>query len=229
MIQVKICGLMNKNDVDVCVMAGVDMAGFVVEYPLPVPWNLAAGEAKDLIRQVSAPVKACVVTGGPVDKVLALAEELRPHIIQLHYRETLEDVRRAAKELIGSGIRTIKALRLDGCGNCDFEIPDPVLAARELSKTGIDAIVVDSYTAASPGGTGVNVDLSVFRAVQRESGLPVILAGGLNPENIAPIAAAVNPYGVDVLTGVEAVPGQKDKEKIIRLMRILSGFSRMSY
>ncbi|MEN6519743.1 MAG: phosphoribosylanthranilate isomerase [Armatimonadota bacterium] len=222
MIQVKICGLMNKNDADICVMAGVDMVGFVVEYPQPVPWNLAAGEAKELIIQVSAPVKACVVTGGPVGKVLALAEELRPHIVQLHYRETLADVRQAVKELNTLGIRTIKALRFDKNGNCDFEISDPVLAARELSRTGVAAIVVDSYTEARPGGSGVVVDLSTFKAVQRESNVPVILAGGLNPDNIASIAAAANPYGVDVLTGVETAPGRKDEAKIARLMDALS-------
>jgi len=225
MIQVKICGLMNEYDVDACVMAGVNIIGFVVEYPLPVPWNLSACAVKGLIKYVSPPVKSCVVTGGTVNKVLALAEELRPYIIQLHYKETLDDVRRIAMALNGSGIRTIKALRVDADGNCDFEITDPVLAARELSTTGIDAIVVDSYTTAMPGGTGIIVDLSVFRAVQKESSVPVILAGGLNPENIGSIVVAAGPYGVDVLTGVESVPGQKDKEKIFRLMRVLSGLA----
>ncbi|MEN6373099.1 MAG: phosphoribosylanthranilate isomerase [Armatimonadota bacterium] len=222
MIKVKICGLMNKKDVDICVKAGADMVGFVVEYPQPVPWNLTASEAKELISLVSAPAEACIVTGGPVNKVLALADELRPRIVQLHYRETLADVRRTAKELSALGIRTIKALRFDKSGNCDFEITDPVLAARELSRTEIAAIVVDSYTEARPGGSGIVVDLSTFKTVQRESEVPVILAGGLNPDNIASIAAATNPFGVDVLTGAETAPGRKDESKIVQLMEALS-------
>lgn len=219
MTRVKICGLMNGKDVDICVQAGAHMVGFVVDYPLPVPWNLTSAGARELIQEVPPFVSTCVVTGGPVEKVLALVSETCPNVIQLHYQETLQEIKEIAQQLKLRGVKTIKALRIDVSGNCDFEITDPVLAAKALAKTGVAAIVVDSYTAARPGGTGVAVDLLTFRAIQEESPLPVILAGGLSPDNILRVINEVHPYAVDVLTGVEERPGHKDQGKIYSFMQ----------
>lgn len=219
MTRVKICGLMNSEDVFLCVQAGVHTAGFVVDFPVPVPWNLTRAEARELICQVPALVSSCVVTGGTVEKILALARTTRPNIIQLHHQETLEEVKELAGRLKRLGIKTIKALRINGEGRCVFEIPDPASAARALVKTGISAIVVDSFTTAMPGGTGVAVDLSTYNNIQKESALPVILAGGLNPSNILQVIQETRPYAVDVLTGVEEKPGRKDPDKVYRFMR----------
>lgn len=219
MTRVKVCGLMDQRDVDFCVKAGVHMLGFVVEYPVYVPWNLTSGAAGELIAKVPPFVSTCVVTGGEVGKILDIVKETCPNVVQLHYKETLSEVTEISQKLKLHGVKVIKALRMDSKGNCDFEITDPCLAVKELSKTGISAILVDSYTASMPGGTGVVVDLSVFKKIQKESTLPVILAGGLNPDNILPIIDQVHPFAVDVLTGVEAKPGQKDPEKIVRFIK----------
>jgi phosphoribosylanthranilate isomerase len=212
--RVKICGLMNKRDIEVCVQAGVHMLGFVVDYPVPVPWNITKAAARVLIDGVPPFVSTCVVTGGTVEKVLDVADATCPDVVQLHYKETLQDVKEVVERLNPRGIKVIKALRIDADGNCDFEINDPAVAARELAGTGVSTILVDSFTSSMPGGTGVTVDLSVFTAVQRVSPLPVILAGGLNPDNIRSIVQRVKPFAVDVLTGVEERPGYKDKEKV---------------
>ncbi|MBH1941749.1 phosphoribosylanthranilate isomerase [Mobilitalea sibirica] len=214
MVNIKICGLMKEEDVNLCVNSGVNIVGFVVEYPVPVPWNLDVLEARELISTTPAQVKTCVVTGGTIDKVLQIAKETSPDIIQLHYKENLEETVQIAKELKQLGIETIKALRINDRGFCDFEISDPAMAARELSKTGITAILVDTYTNAMPGGTGMNVNFHTFHKVKDNSTLPVILAGGLNPVNIIDILSKTNPDAVDVLTGVEQSPGYKEKEKI---------------
>ncbi|WP_102347723.1 phosphoribosylanthranilate isomerase [Bacillus sp. Marseille-P3661] len=219
MTRVKICGLMNEEDVNLCVQAGVHMVGLVVEYPLPVPWNLTHEEARNLIQCVPPLVDTCIVTGGTVEKVIDIANKTNPNIVQLHYKETLADVEEIASQLRSKGIQTTKALRIDSNGNCDFEIRDPVQAAKALSTSGISAIIVDSYTESMPGGTGVMVNLSAFQTIQRESSLPVILAGGLNPMNIQALIDDVQPYAVDVLTGVEVIPGKKDAEKITEFLR----------
>ncbi len=219
MTRVKICGIMNQRDVNLCVQAGVHMVGFVVDYPVPVPWNLTPAEAKELIRQVPPFVSTCIVTGGPVKKVLDIVNETHPNVIQLHYKETLKEIEELACQLQLQGIKTIKALRIDDKGDCDFEITAPAIAAQKLAKTGIAAIVVDSYTTAMPGGTGITVDLSTFRTIQQVSSLPVILAGGLAPTNIFTLISETHPFAVDVLTGVEERPGHKDREKIKRLMQ----------
>lgn len=229
MIRVKICGLMNRNDVDLCVQAGVHTVGFVVDYPVPVPWNLNKNEARQLIENLPPFVSTAVVTGGTVESILAVAEATRPDIIQLHYRETLKDVKELAHQLGRRGIKTIKALRIDHSGKCDFEISDPVAAARALAKTKISALLVDSYTVSRPGGTGITVDLSIFKAIRQEIGLPLILAGGLNPSNVQQLVGATNPYAVDVLTGVEERPGQKDPEKIRLFMRSIYQQNQYNY
>ena len=228
MTRVKICGLMNWEDVNLCVQAGVHMLGFVVDYPIPVPWNLTTAKAKELIQQAPPFVSTCVVTGGPVEKVLDIVNETCPNVVQLHYKETLQEVKKLAHQLQLRGIKTIKALRIDGNGNCDFEITDPTMASRELAKTGVSAILVDSYTASRPGGTGVTVDLSTFRTIQLESSLPVILAGGLSPTNILTLIHETHPYAVDVLTGVEERPGHKDREKIYRFMQSVQSVEHCS-
>ena len=219
MTRVKICGLMNKEDVDLCVQAGVDAVGFVVDFPVPVPWNLSRLKARQLIDKVPPFVSTCVVTGGTVEQVLAVAKATRPNMIQLHYQETLAEVKEIAQRLSRMGIKTVKALRFDRDGNCDFEITEPPLAARALADTKISALLVDSYTTARPGGSGVTVELSVFTTIRQATDLPVILAGGLNPANILPMIQAGNPYAVDVLTGVEASSGCKDPALVSRFMQ----------
>jgi len=221
MVRVKICGLMNSDDVKLCVQYGVSLVGFVVDYPTPVPWNLTKIQAKELIAATSPFVSTCVVTGGSVEKVLKLVEETCPNVVQLHYNETLDDINEIAGQLRLRGIKTMKALRINQEGKCDFEISNPVIAARELVKTGISAIVVDSFTKAKPGGTGVTVNLDTFHKIKENSHLPVMLAGGLNPSNIISILHEANPYAIDILTGLEERPGHKDANKLMEFMKLI--------
>ncbi|MBM4761790.1 phosphoribosylanthranilate isomerase [Bacillus sp. B15-48] len=218
MTRVKICGLMTDQDVKACVQAGVHMVGFVVDYPTSVPWNLTVEEARKLIQNVPPFVSTCVVTGGSVDKILGVVEKTRPNVVQLHYKEKLSEVSEIADQLQKDGIKTIKALRIDKDGNCDFEIKDPTQAVEALSNTGISALLVDTYTESMPGGTGVLVNLSTFQMIQKQSSLPVIMAGGLKPTNIKGLIGEVHPYAVDVLTGVEEKPGQKNVDKIFQFV-----------
>lgn len=222
MTQVKICGLMNREDIDICVRAGVHMLGFVTEYPMAVPWNLTAAKAGELIRGVPPFVRTCVVTGGSVERVLNIAYETCPDVVQLHYNETLEEVAEISRKLQLRGIKTVKALRINANGKCNFEITHPAAAARELSGTGIWAILADSCTDERPGGTGVMVDITTYRIIQKESAVPVILAGGINPGNILPILHEVHPCAVDILTGSEAERGRKDPKKIRKIMSAIS-------
>jgi len=212
---------MNEEDVNLCVKAGVHTVGFVVDYPVPVPWNMTRAEARRLVEKVPPYVSSCVVTGGTVENILAVAEAVRPDLIQLHYQETLPEIKELAHRLGRQGIKTIKALRIDSRGKCAFEFTDPVVAARAIAGTEISALLVDSYTDFRPGGTGVTVDLSAFRAVRQEAALPVILAGGLNPANVQQIIQEADPYAVDILTGVEDEFGNRDPDKVYQFMRVV--------
>ncbi len=221
MTRVKMCGLMSSCDVKLCVQAGVHVLGFVVEYPVKVPWNLSVAKVSELIEEVPPYVSTCVVTGGEVEKILDIVHNTKPDIVQLHYKETLEEVYSMSQKLKPYGVKVIKALRMDGSGNCDFEISNPVIAVRELVKTGVSAILADSHTDSMPGGTGVAIDLSIFKKLQKESTIPVILAGGLTADNITDIIQKVNPFAVDVLTGVEESYGSKDPDKVKLFMEMV--------
>jgi len=216
MTRVKICGLMTEEDIHVCVGAGADALGFVTEYPIPVPWNITREKARDLVAAAPPFVSTTSVVGGPAAAVLEIAELVRPHFLQLHGDETFEEIRNICSSLHGTGIKVLKALRIDvHSGKALFSVSDPLKASAILAGSGISALVLDSKTASRPAGTGVSLDWSIVRKISATIRIPLILAGGLTVHNVARAVAQVRPYGVDVISGVEKHAGVKD-EKLVK-------------
>ena len=210
-VRIKICGNTDPGQVDTCVRAGADCLGFVVEYPLAVPWNLSRREARDLLALVPPMVSRAVVTGGPPQSVLDLARFLRPHLVQLHTDNPLAETAEMARELASLGICLVRALRIDvATGQACGEIPDPVAAALALQESGVSAILLDARTETLPAGTGMRVDWETASQVRESLRIPLILAGGLSPVNVRGAIRMVRPYGVDVITGVETSRRVKD-------------------
>jgi phosphoribosylanthranilate isomerase len=211
MTRIKMCGLMSPGDVALAVAAGADSLGFVTEYPIAVPWNLDRETAAALVAAVPPFVTTTAVVGGTVDDMLAIARRVRPHFLQLHGDERLDQIEAVVAGLAGTGTRVVKALRVDvDTGRAQFEEPDPVQAVRALAGTRISGLVVDSKTASRPAGTGVALDWSLAARLAAACPKPFILAGGLNPANVAQAVERVRPYGVDVISGVESATGVKD-------------------
>ena len=214
-IKIKICGLKRAVDLRLCHELGVDLAGLVTEYPLPVPWNLTAEAAKTLLVEVEPPIKSCIVTGGSREKIFALAERLRPGYVQLHYRESLADAAWLAGALAPYGIGVIKTLpflpeeRLSQFGTAD--IADCVTM---LDGTDIYAILADSRAPANAAGPGTLLDLDLYRQIKTQAHKPVILAGGLTAESLPAILASETVDFIDIMTGVESAPGVKEREKL---------------
>ncbi|MGC8863081.1 MAG: phosphoribosylanthranilate isomerase [Armatimonadota bacterium] len=220
MVRVKICGNTDAEQIAMAVDAGADCVGLVVEYPVPVPWNLSREEAAELLPLVPPFVSRAVVTGGPAEVVLSIAQLLRPHLIQLHTDNPVEETARICRELSRCGIGLIRALRIDvASGSAGGEVGDPVKAARALQDTGICGLVVDARTDKLPAGTGETVDWALARRIRDSARVPVILAGGLNPENVREAILAVRPYGVDVITGVESARRVKDPALVREFVR----------
>ncbi len=220
MARVKICGNTDRNQVEMCARAGADAVGFVVEYPVPVPWNLSREEAADLLPAVPPFVSRVVVTGGPVGIVLAIADALSPDAIQLHTDNTTAETASAARELAERRISLIRALRIDaGTGRAEGEIPDPIEAALALQDAGISALLVDACTGSMPAGTGVSVSWGMARSIREALRIPMILAGGLNAGNAREAIEAVEPYAVDVISGVEASRRVKDPALVEEFVR----------
>ncbi len=215
MTRVKICGLMSEADVKIAVSAGADSLGFVTEYPVPVPWNLPRCRSAELAASVPPFVTTTAVVGGRVEDMVAIARAVRPHFLQLHGDETLEEIQAVCRELAGTNIKVLKALRINAeTGEALFAVKDPVEACALLERSGIAGLVLDSKTSSRPAGTGRPLDWSSLRGLSDRIHLPLILAGGLTSGNVQKAVDTVRPYAVDVISGVEREAGVKDPQLI---------------
>ena len=164
-------------------------------------------DARTSQRIVSAAKRpTCIVTGGTPESVIALAEELKPAMVQLHYRETVSQTAEIATELKRSGIKTIKAVHNDA-------------GIEELCKTNIATILVDSRTSENAAKNSLAVNTDLFLRIKAKSDKPLVIAGGITPDNVGDIIARTGADWIDVMTGVEHSPGIKDKMKIEMLIR----------
>lgn len=220
-MRVKICGITDPDDARFCVEEGADALGFVVEYPQDNPWNLTRGRAVTLMRGVPPSVTRVAVVGGDAAWILGVAEATEPDELQLHRDEPEDVVAEVVARLAGTGIRVVKALRVDASA------PDPVARwvdlARRFAGAGADAVLVDSVTSARPAGTGQAVDWNLARAVVDSGAAPCILAGGLTAENVGPAIRAVGPYGVDVISSVEDGAHRKVQRRVRAFIRAARG------
>lgn len=195
-----------------CVGHGADIVGFVVEYPHPVPWNLSVAKAKELMIAVNKPAKTCVVTSGPPNHVLRIASETKPDYIQLHGRETLEDTAHLVSELGKQGIQVIKAIFPD--------TPDLEKTAAAFCAAGVYAMLFDPRTPSHAHRSGI-ADLSAYQKIRDAINCPLILAGGITPENAVEIVGQTDAPIIDLMSGVEIRPGIKDPAKVSALFQTL--------
>jgi len=218
-ITVKICGLKRENDVIMCMDQGVDILGFVTEYPVPVPWNLSRTEALPLLRMVRPPHRSCIVTGGTPDKVIELATALRPSLVQLHYKETLKHTVIISDALRTLNIDVIKTVpfgekdRLDQFGTRDIET-----IVAELCKTGVYGLLLDSRVPGNASEKGTRPDPVSCAGIIRLSIKPVILAGGIHADNVCDVLTHTGATSIDIMTGVELSPGEKDAALLSSLL-----------
>ena len=217
----KICGHQTEDDVRASLAAGADLLGFVTEYPVPVRWNLTAAQAAPLLA-FAARAKTCIVTGGAPAKVLALARQLRPDFVQLHYTETFEETQEIARALAADGIAVIRsvsgdrAMRKAAYGTDELpEIIDLLL------QSAVSGILLDSRDAgnAARGGSGVLGEMGgeltpALRDKIRASGKLLIVGGGITAENAAAVYRTFAPDVLDVMTGAEDADGRKSAERI---------------
>jgi phosphoribosylanthranilate isomerase len=203
---------MRIEDIQLCVKHGADIIGFVVEYPVPVPWNLNAEEAKKLIAAVPKPTETCIVVGGERSKILRLALTLKPNYVQLHGDETVADTAWLVNELKKHEIKIIKAIFANTSAVIDN--------SKDFCEAGVHALLLDSRTP-NNAECGGEADINVFAELQNAVSCPVVLAGGLTPENVSDIIGKAKPQIIDLMTGVESRRGVKDEERIISFFKSL--------
>lgn len=192
--RVKICGITNIEDALAACEFGADAIGFVFAES---PRQVSLEEAAEIADQLPPFVKTVGVFTYEKPRVSAVAEWVPLDLIQLHGEQTEEFA-----EWLGA-MRVLRGVRIRDEGSLKW------LKKWEHAA----AYVLDTWTPDRKGGTGMTFDWELaVRA--KEFGKPVMLAGGLTPDNIADAIRAVRPYGVDVSSGVEAFPGKKDHKKM---------------
>jgi len=202
-VRVKICGITREEDLAVAVAAGADAVGFLVGVPSS-PRNLTLERAERLLRKVPIFVDSVVVTAPQnIKGLVEICEGLKPTAIQIHGKKNFDasEIRERIKDT-----RLIKTVYVKTSSLNETVIED--------LKT-FDAVLLDSFTKGQYGGTGRVHDWTLSRQIKEAvAPLPVILAGGLKPENVKEAILTVQPYAVDVASGVELRPAVKDHEKI---------------
>ena len=202
-LRIKICGITREEDAWAAIEAGADALGFV--FVPGTPRFIEPGRAAAITRSLPPFVsRVGLFVNADPEHIRATVAEARLDTVQLHGDETPE----VGLSLLGL-VRVIQAFRVQG--------PETLQRLPDYRKSA-DAWLLDAYVPGTAGGTGARFDWNL--AVQaRELGHPLILAGGLKPENTAEAVRQVRPFAVDVSSGVESSPGQKDAEKIRELIR----------
>lgn len=193
MVRVKICGITNLDDALAAVGCGADALGFV--FWAGSQRHISAAVAAEIVKELPPFITTVGVfvneTRSRIDDILA---EVPLCAVQLHGDETPEFCS-------GFDVKVIKAVRVRDKGDIEA-----------LSDYDVSAFLLDSYREGFSGGTGVTFDWSLATGAKMLG--PVIVSGGLTPDNVAEAVRVVRPYGVDVSSGVEKSPGRKDSSAI---------------
>ena len=199
MTRVKLCGVTSLEDARLCVEHGAWAIGliFVPRSPRRIRVTDAAPIASSLRRQVEI---AGVFENAPLDHVAGVTSELGLSIVQLHGDEGPSFCGEVGRR---TGAKVMKAVRV--------RTKEEVLALRTFHT---DLHMLD-------GGAGEPFDWSL--AKERRSDIPLVVAGGLTPENVSDAIEATRPFAVDVARGVEASPGVKDPAKVEEFVRAAEG------
>ena len=206
-VLVKICGLSTPEALDVALDAGADMVGFVF-FP-PSPRHIGFEAAKRLGARAGArALKVALTVDATNDMLRDIIDALKPDLLQLHGRETPERVGAIRSRF---GLPVMKAI--------------PIAARADLSPIRLyanfaDRMLFDARApreATRPGGLGKPFDWHLLQNL--DLGIPFMLSGGLDSDNVAEALRITRAPGVDVSSGVERAPGRKDPEKIRAFVR----------
>lgn len=212
MIRIKICGLTTAADAQAAADAGADAIGFVFA---PSSRQVTPAQARRIGRDLPPFVlKVGVFVDPSLDELRRGASEAGLHIVQLHGDEDNDLIRTVQ----GWGFPVIKSVPVGKGDILDNLVP--------IEANGL---LLDTYHPQQAGGTGQTFDWSLARrgeARLRAAGrrTPIILAGGLGPDNVEQAVRTVRPYAVDVSSGVEKSPGQKCPDKMIQFVQKARSF-----
>ncbi|MFY4812408.1 phosphoribosylanthranilate isomerase [Haloarcula sp. AONF1] len=204
MTRVKICGVTDSADRDAVVTAGADAVGVIHGVPVDTPREVDEGTAERLTDGVPPFVTSVLVTmPTTVQEAVRRINRIEPDAVQVH-----------------DGLSPAEVGALDNRITQDIvAVVEADAPAIEDYATHADALLVDSVDADGGGGTGETHDWERTRDLVDSLDVPIVLAGGLTPENVGEAVETVAPFAVDVASGVESVGGTKDHDAVGRFVR----------
>jgi phosphoribosylanthranilate isomerase len=216
MVWIKICGITDLGDAEKVSELDVDAVGFILS--TDSPRRIDNSRAKKLIRSVRKNNKkislAGVFVNERIEKVLMDSVDLGLDMVQLSGNENRDYLKTLYSK--SSGVKIIKAVRIkNGPRSCRTELSKEIQKIKEYA----DFILLDSYSKNVYGGTGISFDWNM--AVNCDLAVPIILSGGLDPENVEEAVKKAKPFGVDASSKLEVYPGKKDISKVSEFVRIL--------
>lgn len=195
-VRIKICGCANAHDVQAVAALQPDAMGFI--FCARSPRHVTAEAVRDWTADwPSAIAKVGVFVDSPLATIKAIVATARLDVVQLHGTES-------PAFCTALGGRVWKAIALNRLSP----------GARPDYPVGVEALLLDYQRGAQRGGTGCTLDWAQAAAMVRQVPQRVVLAGGLTPDNVQEAVTTVRPWGVDVSSGVEQVPGRKDMGKV---------------
>ena len=209
MTKIKICGIKTLKDALAAIDAGADYLGFNF-YPKSARFveKETCAEITSVLKREHPQIKLVgVFVNSPVDEVKNILETCHLDLAQLHGDETPE-------MLESFSGKAFKAIRLSASTSADESV-SPFL--KSVSESALPALLIDATVKGVYGGSGVTADWSAAAELAKK--YPLLLAGGLTPENVADAVRQVKPWGVDVASGVESAPGEKDAVKMIQFVK----------
>ncbi|MFH1645401.1 MAG: phosphoribosylanthranilate isomerase [Candidatus Omnitrophota bacterium] len=208
MTKVKICGITNSEDAIIAQEAGVDFLGFIFAKS---PRQISIDSAKEILSELSSDVKTVgVFVDEDKDTLGKIVQQLpRLDYLQLHGNESTDYCDLFKQRGI------IKAFRIK-----DNNSIDEIAAYKDR----VNMVLLDTFSKESYGGTGKVFDWDIAKDAAKYE-IPIILSGGLNPDNVEDAVKVAQPYMVDVSSGVESSPGKKDQVLVRQFIETVKNIS----
>ena len=198
-MRVKICGIRRPDDALAAAQLGADAVGVLVGQLHPSAHFVSTADARAILSTLPPFVSGVLVSHlSEPSALLALINQVRPAAVQIHSPMAVDAVAQVRR--LHPGLTLIKAVHCDQA--------DPVALVERYAAV-VDGVVADSSNPSTGqvGGTGLTHDWNQTARLVQQSSTPVLLAGGLNPDNVRQAIARVNPWGVDVNSGVKGTDG----------------------
>jgi len=209
---IKICGITRNSYANAAAEAEADYIGVIVDIE-ESPRNVSLKKAEEIIK--SSPIPSVVLLEKDINDTIKTASALKPYAIQLIGEYTPIDIQHLKKVL---SCKIWKTIRIPSTGTDETAYLSLVKLINKYKKAGTDAIILDTLVAKKKGGTSQICDWDTAEKLVKAIDIPIFLAGGINPENVCDAVRKVRPYGIDLSSGVEKAPAEKDPEKILELV-----------